>query len=88
MFPAPRIRSKVDAQGRILIPAEQRRALGLEPGDPVSLQVVDGELRVMTIDEEIRKAQELVRRYVPADRMLSEELIAERRTEARREHAR
>ncbi len=33
----------------------------------------------------IRRAQELVRRYVPEGVSLSDELIAERRAEARRE---
>lgn len=80
-------RARVDQQGRVLIPAEQRRALGIEPGDQVALRIVDGELRVMTLDEEIRRAQEIVRTHVASGRLLSEELIAERRAEAERELA-
>ena len=80
-------RARMDQQGRILIPAEQRRALGIEPGDSVAVRIEDGHLRIMTLDEEIRRAQELLRQRVPEGRLLSEELIAERREEARRELA-
>ncbi len=87
MTTSQRARSRIDSQGRLLIPAEQRRALGIEPGDSVTLEVVDGELRVLTIDEGIRRAQDLVRRFVPAGRRLSDELISDRRDEADRELA-
>jgi hypothetical protein len=37
------------------------------------------------LGEGIRRAQQLVRSYIPAGRLLSEELIAERRREAEQE---
>jgi hypothetical protein len=40
---------------------------------------------VYTIDAAIRRAQALVRQYVPAERSLVDELIADRRAEAARE---
>jgi AbrB family looped-hinge helix DNA binding protein len=75
----------MDENGRILIPAEQRRALGLRPGDRVAIQVKDGEALIFSQDQGIRKAQELVRKYVPEGVSLVDELIAERRAEAERE---
>lgn len=75
--------ARVDLRGRITIPAAIRRALGLQPGTAVVLTPDDSTLRVVSRAESIRRAQELVRRYVPASRSLSQELISERRREAR-----
>jgi AbrB family looped-hinge helix DNA binding protein len=78
-------RVRVSEGGRIVIPAEYRNALNMEVGDDVILCLADGEIRLFTPDEAIRRAQEMVRRYVPEGRSLSDELIAERRAEAARE---
>jgi len=78
-------RAKLAEGGRIVIPAEYRRALGLNVGDRVVLQLDDGEVRLFSQPEAIRRAQELVRRYVPDGVSLVDELIAERRAEAERE---
>ena len=78
-------RSKIAAGGRVVIPAEFRRALGLRDGDAVTLRLIDGEVRIMSVRESIRRAQEIVRQYVPRGRSLADELIAERRCEARLE---
>lgn len=77
--------TKVDRHGRVVIPAEYRRALGLREGDPVMVQLDDGELRVLTRAQAIRRAQEIVAKYVSPERSLVDELIAERRAEAARE---
>jgi AbrB family looped-hinge helix DNA binding protein len=78
-------RVQVGEGGRIVIPAAFRTALGLKTGDDVLLRLEDGELRIFTPHEAIRKAQELLRPYLPTDRSLADELIAERRAEAARE---
>ncbi|MBV9231719.1 MAG: AbrB/MazE/SpoVT family DNA-binding domain-containing protein [Chloroflexi bacterium] len=67
--------------GRIVIPAEYRQALGLHVGDEVILRLEAGEVRIFTPQQALKRAQELIRRYVPQERSLSEELIAERRQE-------
>ena len=56
--------------------------MGLHRGDEVILQLEDGEVLVLTPRQAIKRAQDLVRRYVPQGRSLSQELIAERRDEA------
>jgi bifunctional DNA-binding transcriptional regulator/antitoxin component of YhaV-PrlF toxin-antitoxin module len=71
--------------GRVVVPVELRRQLGLAPGTPILFDVVDGSLRIRTLDEVIRAAQALVQNYVPQGRSLVYELIAERRAEAARE---
>ena len=68
--------------GRIVIPAACRKALGIKPGDEVQLVLEDGEIRMVSQRQAIVRAQNLLRRYVPRDRNLSEELIKERREEA------
>jgi AbrB family looped-hinge helix DNA binding protein len=78
-------RSRIAEGGRLIIPAEFRRKLGLKPGDSVVIEIVDGELRVRSLQAAVRRAQALVRRYIPADVKLSEELIRDRRAEAKRE---
>ena len=79
------IRTKIAEGGRLVIPAEHRRALGLEVGDEVIVRVENGELRILTRGEAVKRAQEKVRRHVKPSRSLVDELSAERRAEAERE---
>ncbi|HZN11044.1 MAG TPA: AbrB/MazE/SpoVT family DNA-binding domain-containing protein [Blastocatellia bacterium] len=71
--------------GRLVIPAEYRRRLGLEPGDEVIMRIEDGELRILTRAEAVKRAQAVVRQHVKKGRSLVDELSAERRAEAARE---
>lgn len=77
--------AQVGADGRLLVPAPYRRLLGLEGGGQVLLLLEDGELRIVGRDAAVRRAQELVARYVPRGTRLSDELIAGRRAEAAHE---
>ena len=78
----PDVRTRVAEGGRIVLPAEYRRALGVRIGDEVILHLENDEVRILTPQEAIRRAQALVRRSVPQDRSLADELIAERRAAA------
>ncbi len=77
----PHVRAKIAEGGRIVIPAEYRQAMGLQIGDEVILQLEGEELCIFSINQAIKRAQELVSRYIPQDRSLADELIAERRSE-------
>ena len=80
------IRTRVGDGGRLVIPAEFRRELGLTPGAPVVItEMEDGDLRVSTSLARLRRAQDLLRRYVAPGDSLVDELLAERRAEAARE---
>lgn len=68
-----------------MIPAAYRRAMGVRPGDEVLLSLEQGQMRVLPPQEALRRAQAAVRRYVKAGRRLSEELLVERRAEAKRD---
>lgn len=78
-------KTKLGKGGRIVIPTEYRRELGVEPGDEIILHLDEEGLRLYTPAQAVTRSQALVRRYVPEGRNLSEELISERREEADRE---
>lgn len=80
-----KILTKLGEGGRLVIPAEYRKALGVEAGDEVVLMLEEGSLRVLTPREGIRRAQQLVRSYIPTGQRLVDELIADRRKETRNE---
>lgn len=76
---------KLGSNGRLVIPAEYRKALGVEEGDELVVRFEDGELHLSSRKLAYKRAQELVRRYVPEGVSLSDELIADRREEAAQE---
>jgi AbrB family looped-hinge helix DNA binding protein len=78
-------RLKVNENGRVVIPIAFRKAVGINAGDEVILRVEDDELRITTLKKRLERAQRLVRKYIKPGISLSDELIAERRREARRE---
>jgi len=78
-------RVKISKGGRVVIPAEYRKALGLQTGDEVLMRLDKEGLRLFTLNQVIRQAQEMVHRYVPKERSLVDELITERHQEAENE---
>jgi len=75
--------TKLTAGNRVVIPSAIRKSLGLQVGDAVTLVLQNnGEVRLLTQIEAVKQAQALVRQYVPAERSLVDELLAERRIEA------
>ncbi len=79
------IQMKMSEGGRVVIPVEIRQSLGLKEGDAVLFELRDGEAVITTRAARIRRAQEMVRQYVPAGTSVVDELIAERRQEAARD---
>ncbi|MBO3463354.1 AbrB/MazE/SpoVT family DNA-binding domain-containing protein [Aetokthonos hydrillicola Thurmond2011] len=77
------ISTKVTDGGRIVIPADYRRALELKVGDDVVLSLEGKEIRMLSRKEALRRAKALVRRYVPKGTLLSDELLTQRQREAR-----
>ncbi len=73
---------RLGAQGRIVIPGELRRALGVQPGDQLVAWMEDDRL--------VLKAREAVERelwdmFASVPRSLASDLIRERRLEAEHE---
>ena len=75
----------MNENGRLVIPAEFRRALGICAGDEIILTWKDDEIRITTMKKRIERAQRHVRQYVKPGVSLVDELIAERREAAKRE---
>ena len=79
--------TKVDPQGRVVIPSEIRTELGIEAGKPIGFLVEDGTLQLITVRQGIKRAQATAARLIRREpgRSLVDEFIAERRAEAARE---
>ena len=80
-----RTRLRLGEKGRIVIPAAMREALGVAEGGVLDLRMVDGELRIATLQNRLRRAQEWARRNIPPGVSLADELSAERRQAAKHE---
>jgi AbrB family looped-hinge helix DNA binding protein len=78
-------RQRVNENGRVVIPAALRKALGINIGDEVVLRMEDDELRITTLKRRVERAQRLVRKHVKRGTSLVDELIAERREASRNE---
>jgi AbrB family looped-hinge helix DNA binding protein len=75
-------RARIGENGRLVIPAQLRRELGLKNGDEVILRVEDGDLRVSTVRAAFERVRRLVAKHVPREVDLVEDLIEERKREA------
>lgn len=79
------VQLSVASNGRLVIPAEMRAALGCQGGGKLLARLEDGVLLLEPVDVAVKRAQAMVRRYVPEAAALTAELLAERRAEARGE---
>lgn len=71
--------AKIVGGGKRVVPAGLRREMGLQVGDTVVMEMVDGELRVRSRDAAIDAIRTLVRGLVPEGVGLAIELMADRR---------
>src|SRR5689334_22474551 len=79
------IRSRVTDAGRVVIPAELRKEFGIEEGAEIVFSKDDDGIRITTLQEAIRQAQDYFTALAPAGVSLAQELLRERRDEAARE---
>lgn len=81
------VRLRLGPQGRLVVPAQFRRALGLEVGDPLVASIEDG--RLVLAPREAARARLLERFPVAAGGASAvDELLEARRAEAQGEAAR
>jgi AbrB family looped-hinge helix DNA binding protein len=76
---------KLGEGGRIVIPAEYRKALGIDVGDDLMLHVDNGIIMLLTRKQAIQYVQERMAKYTTDERKLADEIISERRKEAEHE---
>jgi AbrB family looped-hinge helix DNA binding protein len=83
----PYQRLKIDSAGRIVIPAEMRAAMMIKPGDMVTAEVKNGEFHIISPEVALKQVQTFARKWKAENPGVSvvDELIADRREEARRE---
>lgn len=70
---------KLGNGGRIVIPAAMREQMGVKPGDTLIVHVEDGELRVLSYRENLRRIQKDLQRYKKPGESVVDEFLAERR---------
>jgi AbrB family looped-hinge helix DNA binding protein len=76
------VKTRINEQGRIVIPAEIRRKMDVMPGDTVLMDFEDGILKIESHRARIRRIQEEFKKYAKPGVLATDELIAERRQEA------
>jgi len=76
-----RARVTLGPGGRFVIPKKLRLAMEVEVGEPLSMEVVDGELHARGFKVGVRKVQEMFAPYRIPGVSAVDELIAERRRE-------
>ena len=74
--------SRIDAAGRVVIPAALRKEVGIHEGDTLVFIPTATGLAIKTYQQLMDEAQALFCQAAPATRVLSEEIIAERRLDA------
>lgn len=82
---APSMKVRLGPDGRVVIPAAIREALGLKDGDVLFARLEGGEIKLLTPTAAMLRAQAIVRQFVPQGVSLVDELIEDRRREAERE---
>ncbi|MGA2248991.1 AbrB/MazE/SpoVT family DNA-binding domain-containing protein [Terracidiphilus sp.] len=82
---ATQSKTRISSNGRIVIPASMRELLGVKPGDTVLMDVEDGVLKIESYTTRVARIQEELAHLRRPGVLASDELIAERRAEARRE---
>ena len=77
--------TRMTKEGRVLIPAAIRKSLGLKPDEALGVYALNGEIRLISRMQAIRRAQALAAKYTRPGESVVDEFIRERREEAARE---
>jgi AbrB family looped-hinge helix DNA binding protein len=79
-------RVRVDSAGRVVIPAEVRQTLGIEPGEDLILCEDEKGIHLQTFMQAVEAAQAAFAPFRVPGSSVVDELIREREEEARREY--
>jgi AbrB family looped-hinge helix DNA binding protein len=74
-------RTKINENGRLVVPAIYRKALGIKPGDELIMRLEDDELRITNVKQALRRARRVVKQYIRTKKDLTQSLIDDRRKE-------
>jgi bifunctional DNA-binding transcriptional regulator/antitoxin component of YhaV-PrlF toxin-antitoxin module len=78
-MPPRRERVRLGEGGRFVIPAFMREEMGVKPGETLICHVVDGELRVRSYEDNLRRIQQEVSKLKKPGESVVGEFLAERR---------
>src|SRR6202171_4135747 len=79
------VKVRVGSDLSIVVPPTLSEALGLKEGDVLFARVQDGEIHLLTPTAAMRRAQAIVREFVPEGVSLVDELLEDRRREVEAE---
>ena len=85
-MPTSPVPVRLGPQGRLVVPVELRRELGLEDGSELAIRS-DGRRLILEPRSEVLRRVRGRFAVVPSDVSLSDELLADRRAESAREDA-
>lgn len=83
-LPSPPAKAVIGEGGRLVIPADMRKAMGIKPGDTVSLRLEEGALEVISPKMALEAVRKLARKLKEPGVSLVDEFLADRRDEDRR----
>ena len=75
---------RVSGSGKLNLPAQYRKALGLEQGGAVRIGLVDGEIRIRSVETVMNQLSAKVRGVLKDDSV--EQFLADKRADAAREN--
>ena len=78
-MPPKRERVRLGEGGRFVIPSFMREEMGVKPGETLICHVVDGELRVRSYEDNLRRIQEKFSKLKKPGESVVDEFLAERR---------
>ncbi len=71
--------------GKIVLPSALRRKYGFEVGKTLVVEDSSGSVTIRSLDDAVAAAQAIMAKVAPVSRVLSDELVADRRAEAARD---
>jgi len=74
-------RGRVTESGRLSLPAELRRTVGLENGGDVVIELDGQTIRVRTVDEVVADAQALMKKLLAGRKLTVDDFLADRLAE-------
>lgn len=78
-------KAEVHKAGRITIPIEVRKQFQIAEGDVLTIRQEDGELKIITAQQALAHARNLVQPYLQSPESSVDNFIESRREEAKRE---
>ena len=75
-------RVQVDQHGRLLFPSKIRKEYNIKSGDVFIMRVIDDEIRIVSLDKVIKKAQDLFKKHVPIKENVVDDFLECRKQEA------